>query len=199
MTEGNTPEGISFEKLAKISPAAVTKVDRDCNYVYANSKAEELLGLEKSEIQNRTYNDPNWKITDFEGNEFPEEELPFQQVKNTRDPVFDVKFAIERPDGKHRLLSINASPLFDDDGKFDGMVSVIEDITGQVETREELKQSRERYHKYFEELGDAVFILAMVGEVHGKILEVNSTAVKQTGYSRDELVGMNMIKDLSFP
>lgn len=78
------------------------------------------------------------------------------------------------------------------------------DITERKATEEELevtnkklKQSGERYQKYFEELGDAIFILAMGGEEHGRILDANPTAGEQTGYSQEKLVGMNMIEDLS--
>ncbi|MEF8850495.1 MAG: PAS domain S-box protein [Candidatus Bipolaricaulota bacterium] len=117
-----------------------------------------MLGLEKSEITDRTYDDPVWKITDFEGNDYPSDGLPFQIVKETEESVYNVQHAIEWPNGEIKFLSINASPLFDEDGDFDGMVSVMEDITDQIETREELKQGRERYHEYFEELGDAVFL-----------------------------------------
>ncbi|MEF8798843.1 MAG: PAS domain S-box protein [Candidatus Bipolaricaulota bacterium] len=199
MSKANNPNqiSISFEKLAETSPVTITGLDKDGNIVYANSRAEEVLGLEKSEITDRTYDDPDWKITDFEGNDYPSEGLPFQIVKRTEEPVYDVRPAIEWPDGERKFLSINASPLFDEDGVFDGMVSVMEDITEQVNMREKLQQSKERYQKYFDKTGDAIFILKMGGEDHGKILEVNSSAVDQTGYSREELIGMNMLEDLS--
>ncbi len=65
------------------------------------------------------------------------------------------------------------------------------------ESKMELKKSKERYQSYFEELGDAIFVLQMGDENHGKILEVNSSAERQTGYSREELIGMNLIEDLA--
>ncbi|MFB6290609.1 MAG: PAS domain S-box protein, partial [Candidatus Bipolaricaulia bacterium] len=195
--KGRHDSQVSFEKLAETSPTAITEVNKQGDIVYANSKAEEVLGLKRTKITERSYDDPDWKITDLDGNDYPPEKLPFELVKETGEPVYDVRHAIEWPDEERKLLSVNASPLFDEDGNFDGMVAVIKDITDQVKAREELKQGRDRYHKYFEELGDAIFILAMGGEAHGRILEVNTTAVEQTGYSQEELVGMNMIEDLS--
>ncbi len=112
MEEEGPPENeVSFEKLAATSSAAITKVDKDGGIVYANDRAEEVLGLERREITDRTYDDPDWKITDFDGNDFPSENLPFQIVKRTEEPVYDVRHAIEWPDGERELLSINASPL----------------------------------------------------------------------------------------
>jgi len=198
VSKTNNPDqnGISFEKLAETSPAAITKLDKRGKIVYANSRAEVVLGLEKSEITDRTYDDPDWKITDFDGNDFPAENLPFEIVKRTKEPVYNSRHAIEWPEGERKLLSINASPLFEE-GKFEGVVSVIEDITDQVNTRRELQRSQERYKKYFEKSGEAIFILKMGGDNHGKILEANPEALDQTGYSRDELIGLNLVEDIS--
>ena len=71
------------------------------------------------------------------------------------------------------------------------------DITEEKSLKKQLKQSKERYQRYFEQLGDAIFITKVTGENHGRILSVNSTAAKQTGYSREELVGMNIEDDLA--
>ncbi len=57
--------GISFEKLAETSPAAITEVDKHGNILFANSKAKDVFTLEKSEITDRTYDDPDWKIADL--------------------------------------------------------------------------------------------------------------------------------------
>jgi PAS domain S-box-containing protein len=67
----------------------------------------------------------------------------------------------------------------------------------KIEIEEELQKSKERYRKYFEKTGDAIFILEMGGEEHGKILDANPEASEQTGYSRDELIGMNLVEDIS--
>ncbi len=189
-------EQVSLDKLAETSPAAIIKLDKEGKIVYANERAEEVLGLEGSKITGRSYDDPAWKITDFEGKDFPEDKLPFRRVKDTEEAVDNIRHAIEWPDGERKLLSVNASPLFDSNGNFDGMVSVIEDITDQVKTKEEIRQSKERYQEYFEKTGDAIFVVKMGGEDHGEILEVNSTAESQTGYSREELLDMNIVEDL---
>ena len=86
---------VSLDKLAETSPVAITKVDRKGKIVYANSKAEEVLGLQKSKIINRTYDDVDWKITYYDGTDYPSEELPFEIVKETEEPVGKVRHAIE--------------------------------------------------------------------------------------------------------
>ncbi len=69
-----------------------------------------MLGLKKSEITDRTYDGVEWNITYYDGTDYPSYELPFEIVKETEEPVQNIRYAIERPNGERKLLSINASP-----------------------------------------------------------------------------------------
>ena len=127
-----------LRQVMETSPAGITVVDREGHVSLANFRAEEILGLKRSDMYNRRYNDPAWRITDFEGNQYPEDRLPFQLVKRKKAPVFGVEHAIVWPDGKRALLSISGAPLFDSNGNFDGMVASIEDVTEQKRKEVEL-------------------------------------------------------------
>jgi PAS domain S-box-containing protein len=116
-------------RIMETSPAGITVVDRQGQIIFANARAVKVLGLTKDEITQRSYDAPEWHITDLDGNPFPDSELPFRQVMSTGCPVFDVRHAIEWPDGRRVLLSINAAPLIDETGELDGMVATVEDIT----------------------------------------------------------------------
>jgi len=128
-----------LKQLMETSPVGITVVDREGQISLANFRAEEILGLKRSDIYNRRYNDPAWQITDSEGNKYPEEELPFQLVKRKKAPVFGVEHGIVWPDGKRTLLSVNGAPLFDSEGNFDGMVSTIEDVTDRKRKEVQLR------------------------------------------------------------
>jgi PAS domain S-box-containing protein len=54
----------------------------------------------------------------------------------------------------------------------------------QMETQQDLLQSRAKFHNLFENSGDAVFILA----VDGRFLEANRITCRQFGFSRRELL-----------
>jgi PAS domain S-box-containing protein len=133
-----------LEQIMETNPLGVTMVDRTGQLTFANTPAEEILGLSKSEIANRTYNDPKWRITDEEGNPFPEEELPFYRVMETEEPVYNVRHAIEWQSGKRVLLSINAAPLFNEFGQVSGMVATLEDVTERKRAEEERMKQLER-------------------------------------------------------
>ncbi|ADI75085.1 multi-sensor signal transduction histidine kinase (plasmid) [Methanohalobium evestigatum Z-7303] len=178
-----------IEKVADTSPICITKVDRNGYIVYANHAAEMVLGLSKSKIQERTYDDVKWKITDFDGNYYPQEELPFELVQKYLEPVYDVRHAIQWPDGQRKLLSINAAPIFDDYNRFDGLVAAIENISEKIEKERELKESEKKFRNYIDHSPIGIF----VANKDGYYVDVNPAASSITGYTRDELLSMNLI------
>lgn len=134
-------------KILETSLVGITVVDAEGQIFFANRKAEEILGLTKSEINSRVYNDPEWRITTFDGGHFPDEELPFQKIRDTGKAVEDVRHAIVWPDDRTVCLSINASPLTDANGGFTGIVAGIKDISAAVETERALLQRQNRAYK----------------------------------------------------
>ena len=122
-------ERARFAMIAETSPVGITTLDETGNITFANSTAERTLGLTRDKITSRTYHEPAWKSTDLEGRPLPDEDHPFYLVKSTGRSVYDIQHSIVRPDGSRVDLSINGSPIFDEDGEFRGMVATIEDIT----------------------------------------------------------------------
>jgi len=132
------PENDLLQGIMQTSVAAITVVDTQGNIIFANARSQQVLGLTQSELVERPYNSPTWKITDFQGGPFPEEELPFQQVMVTGQPIFDVQHAIEWADGTRKYLSINGAPLKDADGIITHIVFSISDITSRKTVEEQL-------------------------------------------------------------
>lgn len=118
-----------FQNLMETSPVSIVCVDRRGIITYANKEAEQSLDIRKNGNSPRTYNDPQWSIIDFNGNPFQDEKLPFSIVKKTKEPVHDIKHAIVTKGGDRKDLSINGTPIFDEDGQFDGMIAVLKDVT----------------------------------------------------------------------
>jgi two-component system, cell cycle sensor histidine kinase and response regulator CckA len=131
------------DRIMETSPVCIIMADAAGRITFANSTAEKMMGLTKTEITDRIYNDPAWRITAFDGGPFPKEDLPFQQVIKTGRPVFGVRHAIEWPNGRRVLLSINGSPLTGADGKPAGVVFSIDDITDRIRAEEEHQKLEE--------------------------------------------------------
>jgi PAS domain S-box-containing protein len=172
-------------RLTETSPASVVQVDRQGQITFANLMAQEVLGLTVDEITQRTYNGPEWHITDYEGNPFPQEQLPLEQVMRTGQSVFDVRHAIERPDGQRVLLSINAAPLFDEAGQVDSMVSTVEDVTERVQLEQDLLNERD----FAESLIETAQTIVLLLDTEGRIVRFNPYMEEISGYRLEEVQG----------
>lgn len=118
-----------FSKIMETVPVGIAFVSKEGQITFANTNAEKILGLKKDLITSRTYNSAEWKITSFDGSPLTAEQLPFSIVQRTGNAVNNIEHAIKYNSGRRTLLSINAAPIKDKKNNFDGMISVIEDIT----------------------------------------------------------------------
>jgi len=87
------------------------------------------------------------------------------------------KLELTGADGKiYELLS---APLPDPDGTVNKVIEIVRDIT-------ERKQAEEEYKQLINNMSETVWVI----NFEGKFVEVNDAAVKQLGYSREELLTM---------
>ena len=171
------------------SPSVIAITDLQGNIEYVNPKFTELTGytleetkgknpniLKSGELSDEMYIE-FWKTISL-GNEWRGE------------------FHNRKKNGELFWEAASVSPIFDKQGKITNYLKVAEDITQRKLAVVELMQSEKRFKRLFDDLGDAVFVTKIGGKNRGRILEVNSAAVKQTGYTKDELLKMNIIGDL---
>ena len=62
-----------------------------------------------------------------------------------------------------------------------------------------IEESEKRYRMLFEKAGDAIFIVDAEGENVGHIVNANEAAAAMHGFTADELMGLNIIRDLDAP
>jgi len=91
---------------------------------------------------------------------------------------------------------IISSPLRNARGEIIAGIEAVRDITDRKRMEHALSESEQRYRAIFETAGDAIFIIDAEGENTGKIVAANNTASDMHGYSREELLSMN-IQDLN--
>ncbi|MEG4346318.1 PAS domain S-box protein [Microcoleus sp. A003_D6] len=146
ITQRNQAETALREGEAQLSsifqtiPDGITILDSTGQIIAANRAAERILRLTRSDIVERGYNDPSWFITTVEGHPFPEDELPFARVMQKGEPVYGIEHSISHADGTRRILSINASPLFDAEGQIINIIAAFSDITERKQTEDERVQ-----------------------------------------------------------
>ncbi|MBS3788444.1 PAS domain S-box protein [Candidatus Bipolaricaulota bacterium] len=175
-----------YQSLIENLPEALFLEDFEGNILEVNEEACRLLGYKKEELLDLGVEDL-----------VPEGAPAFlpDQIDEATTSGKPLETTNIKKDGTEVPVELRGR-ILECEGQKKILVTV-RDISERIVAGEKLEETKERYKRYFEELGDAIFIIGMGGEEYGKILNVNSTAIDQTGYSREELVGMNMIQDLS--
>ncbi len=125
----------SQERLASIVETiadGIVIIDREGHFRFANAAAERILGLQRRAITSRTIHDPVWKLTTADGKPMPLQDRPFGRVLRRNGPVYDMRFAVQRPDGTRAILSANGAPLRDPTGALSAVVVSLSDISERV-------------------------------------------------------------------
>ncbi len=166
-----------YRILAKTLPEGVLITDERGTLTYVNPALEEMFGIPSTASLG----------TDFRKYLTPEsvpnaEEafLGCAQGKTVREVELQ---AIHQD---HHVFSIEiiASPIFKA-GEFQGVESVVRDITARKRAEEALRRSERQFRSIFENAAIGMARVALEGE----ILQVNSRFCEITGYSSEELLG----------
>ena len=181
----------AFDKIVDMSPVGIVFVNKDGKIINANSRAEEILGLENKSLKTRTYNDPIWRITDFEGKSLPDDALPFNVVMKTKKPVINFTHAIEWPNGNIVYLAINATPYFSKTGETLGMLAIIEDITSSVLIEKQIRKEHDLIRNYLDVAG----VMLVVIRKDEKIIEINKRGSEILELPQKEILGKNWFED----
>jgi PAS domain S-box-containing protein len=114
-----------------------------------------------------------------------------QYVINTKkDAEMDVRSI--RQDGSIRVLHIIAKPKKDLDDNLIGIKGTAQDITGLKTLETKLKESEIFYRTLFENTGTASIIL----DDSSNIIMCNTQCEELTGYSKEELMGNQCLKNI---
>jgi PAS domain S-box-containing protein len=108
---------------------AVLALDRDGRITVFNRAAERIFGASAAEAIGRAVSDivaaPNVEMT---------------RALSGADPEADLECPCETRDGRRLVLSIRTAPLRDDEGRSDGLVAVIQDLTGRKRLEEDARR-----------------------------------------------------------
>jgi two-component system cell cycle sensor histidine kinase/response regulator CckA len=100
-----------------------------------------------------------------------------------------------KPDGSVGVLWVEGSPLYDAQGRYEGVLGIATDITERRRAEEAVRASETRYRLMFDKspLPKWMYDVETL-----RFLDVNEAAVRDLGYSRDEFLAMT-IKDIRPP
>lgn len=111
------------------------------------------------------------------------------KVINSGQKYWSDEYRYRKKDGGYMNIYDRGYVSYDENGKPYRMIGSMLDITERIHAEEELKRSEEKYRTLVEQASDAIYITSM----DGRILTVNGSACKLSGYSEEEIMKMNVM------
>jgi PAS domain S-box-containing protein len=163
--------------------------DKDAKIIICNYMAPKLLGLTEDQLMGRTSLDPRWKTVHPNLNDFPGEQHPAVVALTTGKDVLGVVMGVYWPDQSLHWLSINAKPLFNDDGEHpDGVVVSFMDVTEQRLHTQTISISQKRLTNIVDSAYDAI----ITTDQAQRIIVFNLAAESMFGYAAADVLGQKI-------
>jgi PAS domain S-box-containing protein len=157
------------------------EVDLAGNLTISNDAMTKILGYSKEELigmNNRQYMDEETAKKVYQ---------TFNQVYRTGAPAKAFDWALIRKDGAKRILETSVSMMCDSKGRPTGFYGVGRDITERKKAEAILRESEEKYRTTLHSIEEGYYEV----DLAGNLAFFNDALAKFSGYSKDELMGMN--------
>jgi len=133
-----------YHSLVDMASEGFWLLDKEFLTVYVNRALENLLGYAKEELIGRSwydFGDPEWVDR--------AKELEKRRVSGVKEPH---PFLFIRKNGSKVLTRIATTPLYDEEGNFNGALGILSDITEEKEAEEQVKSSLKEKEVLLKEL-----------------------------------------------
>lgn len=159
---------------AAIAPAAL--VDMHGNILAVNDRTAKLLGTTPEALESTS-------ISGLAALEVP---VTFRDLRDTVASDKKMIQYVVTHQGKHYRHTV--APVLDESGEVIRMAILSIDVTDEVEMRNTVVESEEKYRNLFESsFGGIVYT-----DTAGSILDCNQSFAEMLGYDKDELLGLSL-------
>jgi len=171
----------NLQALMDGSPMAISWADMEGNIEYNNRKFRELFGYTVEDIptiaewRRLAYPDPVYRET------IPLLAVMLAEAQKQGGDVTPIEVTVTCKDGSTRYV--------EQTGAFTSnrILAIYNDLTEHKWVEETLRESEEKYRTILEDIEEGYFEV----DLAGNFTFVNDSACSLTGYSREELIGMN--------
>jgi len=171
-----------YRMLIESIDEGVGIVDREENFIYANSALEKIFNVDNEGLVGTS-------LKQFLS---PENlELLLQKTYERRGKIggtYEIEIILSG--GAKKLIVITAAPRLGKNGEYLGTFATFRDITELRIARKELIESEKKYRELFEANADGltVFLIQPEPDSQPTIIDLNENAAKMMGYTKEEML-----------
>lgn len=172
----------------------ITVWDMNLTLIYVSPSASDLLGYNSEEIKEILN---HWKESDLKDVIAPGSMDTLLDAANKRIKEYEnwdaserqhpVELELIRKDGSTIWTETKNSFLRNSDGERTGFFSITRDVSKRKKNQEILLESEERYRSILDSIEEGYFEV----DLAGNFTFFNDAMYRMSGYSREELMGMN--------
>lgn len=180
-----------YRMLFETAALGIVYHDADGKIISVNPAARGILGFSSDFLEGKTCEKPQWDTIREDGTEFSPEDRPVIKALKEGKAVNGVVMGVFNPQKKRYVwINVNAVPLFRPLEKKPWQVYVVfEDITEKKEKSDELKRSELMKMQLIESAHEGYCTV----NLNKKITFVNKRLCEMSGYSKEELIGEEML------
>ena len=138
-----------YRTLIETAREGIAIVDAEENLTFANPAFADLLGYERDELRGMNLRE----LTDAA--EYGKIREATARRRSGIASRYEVRLSTKQ--GDVRVISLSATPLFNDQGEFLGTLGLTTDITERKREAEKLRRSEERYRLIAENVSDVIW------------------------------------------
>jgi PAS domain S-box-containing protein len=177
-----------YRRMFDLFPEAIVLLGTDGRVLDVNERLDDWLGYSPEEVIGKDL----WQLPYLPSHSKEELRTRFaQRMEGHKGEPYELDFVTRS--GEKRIGLVHAAPLKEEDGRVTADLVMISDITERKEAEEKLRESEQKYRSLFYETPLGIFRY----DGNAVITECNDRFVEIIGSSKEALVGLNMIKDLT--
>ena len=173
-----------YRRIVETAYEGIWLIDSESDTTFANRRMAEMLGYTPAEMLHA----PLISFMDDES-----QTIAAAKVERRRQGITEQHdFKFRRKDGSELWAILSTNPIITDDGRYEGSLAMVTDITERRQAEQGLKESEARYRTLIEQASDGIFI----ANSQGAYIEVNSAGCQMLGYTREEIL-QKTVRDLT--
>ncbi len=179
-----------FHDLVDLLPVIVFEADPNGNITFINSLASRLYGQTLDEMMKSN-------IFDFIPEDYRERSISYLLRVMAGEDLGNLEYELLNSDGSRESYIIRVSPAKSISGEYIGLRGVLVNISERKKIEKELEESEKKYRGLVENIKLGIFRADPDGR--GRFLEVNPAMQDILGYSRDELLNLDVVDIYAIP
>ncbi|MGE5608427.1 MAG: PAS domain S-box protein [Bacillota bacterium] len=169
-----------YRLIVETANEGIFMLDVDYRIILANPKMAATLGYKIEEMLGRPV------VGFMHPDDLADHRQQIAQRRRNVPGRYERRFL--HKDGSVRWVLVSATPILNHAGEFTGSFAMFTDITDRKKAEQDLRDSEARFRSLVEQASDAFYLSSM----DGRLLSVNRQACESLGYSRQELLAMNL-------